>query len=111
MTATNLMGDIALTAAGGAKVSTNFTAGSTSNSSDNLFGAVVVLNSSVDHSSNSTVFTITGTDADGAVITENITYALAAGMVHGTKAFTPLQKVATEALQVTTVAHTGWRQN
>ena len=96
MTATNLMGDIALTAAGGAKVSTNFTAGSTSNSSDNLFGAVVVLNSSVDHSSNSTVFTITGTDADGAVITEDITYALAAGMVHGTKAFHTVTKVATD---------------
>ena len=96
MTATNLMGDIALTAAGGAKVSTNFTAGATSNSSDDLFGAVVVLNSSVDHSSNSTVFTITGTDADGAVITENITYALAAGMVHGTKAFHTVTKVATD---------------
>ncbi len=94
--ATALKSDIALTAAGGNKISTNFTAGSTANTSDNLFGAVVVLESASDFSSNSTVFTITGTDADGATITENITYALNAGMVHGTKAFHTVTKVATD---------------
>ena len=94
--ATALADDIALTSGDGAKISTTFVKGSTANTSDNLFGAVVVLNSTVDHSSNSTVFTITGTDADGAVITENITYALAAGMVHGTKAFHTVTKVATD---------------
>ena len=94
--ATALADDIALTAAGGAKVSTDFTRGSTANTSDDLFGAVIVLNSSVSHASNSTVFTITGTDADGAVITENITYALAGGAVHGTKAFHTVTKVATD---------------
>mgnify|MGYP001386152734 CR=1 FL=1 len=41
-------------------------------------------------------FTITGTDADGDVITEDITYNLAAGMVHGTKAFHTVTKVATD---------------
>ena len=50
----------------------------------------------VDHSSNSTVFTITGTDADGATITENITYALVDGAVHGTTAFHTITKVATD---------------
>ena len=45
---------------------------------------------------NQTVFTITGTDADGATITENITYALAGGAVHGTKAFHTVTKVATD---------------
>jgi len=94
--ATALKSDIALTSAAGAKISTTFVAGSTANTSDDLFGAVVVLNSAVDHSSNSTVFTITGTDADGAVITENITYALAAGAVHGTTAFHTITKVATD---------------
>ena len=94
--ATALADDIALTAAGGAKVSTDFTRGSTANTSDDLFGAVIVLNSAVSHASNSTVFTITGTDADGAVITENITYALAGGAVHGTKAFHTVTKVATD---------------
>jgi flagellin len=94
--ATALKSDIALTSAGGAKVSTTFVSGSSSNTSDDLHGAVVVLDSSVDHSSNSTVFTITGTDADGATITENITYALAAGTVHGTTAFHTITKVATD---------------
>ena len=94
--ATALADDIALTAAGGAKVSTDFTRGSTANTSDDLFGAVIVLNSAVSHASSSTVFTITGTDADGAVITENITYALAGGAVHGTKAFHTVTKVATD---------------
>ncbi len=96
--ATSLKSDIALTAAGGNKVSTNFTAGSTANTSDNLFGAVIVLESATDFSSNSTVFTITGTDADGATITEDITYALNAGMVHGTKAFHTVTKVATDVV-------------
>ena len=96
--ATALMDDIALTSAGGAKISTTFVKGSTANTSDDLFGAVVVLNSAVSHASNSTVFTITGTDADGAVITENITYALAAGAVHGTKAFHTITKVATDVV-------------
>ena len=77
MTATTtLQNDVVLTAALGAKISTNFVAGSTANTSDDLYGAVVVIDSAVDHSSASTVFTITGTDADGAVITEDITYAL-----------------------------------
>ena len=96
--ATALMDDIALTSGGGAKISTTFVKGSTANTSDDLFGAVVVLNSAVSHASNSTVFTITGTDADGAVITENITYALAAGAVHGTKAFHTITKVATDVV-------------
>ena len=96
--ATALKSDIALTSAGGAKVSTTFVAGSTANTSDDLFGAVVVLNSAVSHASDSTVFTITGTDADGAVITENITYALAAGAVHGTTAFHTITKVATDVV-------------
>ena len=94
--ATALADDIALTSAGGAKISTTFVKGSTANTSDDLFGAVIVLNSAVSHASNSTVFTITGTDADGAVITENITYALAGGAVHGTKAFHTVTKVATD---------------
>ena len=96
MTATTtLQDDVVLTAAGGAKVSTNFVAGSTANTSDDLHGAIVTLDSSTDHSSASTVFTITGTDADGAVITENITYALVGGTVHGTTAFHTITKVAT----------------
>ena len=96
MTATTtLQDDVVLTAAGGDKISTNFTAGSTANTSDDLFGAVVVVGSTVDHSSASTVFTITGTDADGAVITENITYALVGGSVHGTTAFHTITKVQT----------------
>jgi flagellin len=96
--ATALKSDIAFTAAAGGKISTNFTAGSTSNSSDNLFGAVIVLDSVINHASNSTVFTITGTDADGATITEDITYAMAGGMVHGTKAFHTVTKVATDVV-------------
>ncbi|MDA9657549.1 flagellin, partial [Alphaproteobacteria bacterium] len=96
MSTTALFSDIALTSAGGAKVSTTFVAGSTANTSDDLHGAVVVLNSSVSHTGSSTVFTITGTDADGAVITEDITYALAGGAVHGTTAFHTVTKVASD---------------
>ena len=96
MTATTtLQNDVVLLAADGAKVSTNFVAGSTANTSDDLYGAVVVLDSTTDHSSASTVFTITGTDADGAVITEDITYALVGGSVHGSTAFHTITKVAT----------------
>lgn len=97
-TTNDLNTDIALTAAGGAKISTNFTKGATGNTSDDLFGAVIVLGSSTSHTAtaNQTVFTITGTDADGATITENITYALAGGSVHGTKAFHTVTKVATD---------------
>ena len=92
--ATAKKADIAV-AAGGDKITTAFGDG-TAGSSDDLHGAVVVLDSAVDHSGNSTVFTITGTDADGATITENITYALAAGTVHGTTAFHTITKVATD---------------
>ena len=96
-TTNDLNTDIALTAAGGDKISTNFTKGATGNTTDDLFGAVVVLTSSTSHTAtaNQTIFTITGTDADGATITENITYALTAGTVHGTKAFHTVTKVAT----------------
>jgi flagellin len=94
--ASALMSDIALTAAGGAKVSTDFTSGSSSNTTDDLYGAVIVLTSATDHSGSSTVFTITGTDADGAVISEDITYDLVAGSVHGTTAFHTVTKVATD---------------
>jgi len=96
--ASNLMSDIALTAAGGAKVSTDFVSGSSSNTTDDLYGAVIVLTSSTDHSASSTVFTITGTDADGAVISEDITYNLAGGSVHGTTAFHTVTKVATDTV-------------
>ena len=48
-TTNDLNTDIALTAAGGAKISTNFTKGATGNTTDDLFGAVVVLNSSTSH--------------------------------------------------------------
>jgi len=94
--ASALMSDIALTAAGGAKVTTDFVSGSSSNTTDDLYGAVIVLTSSTDHSASSTVFTITGTDADGAVISEDITYNLAGGSVHGTTAFHTVTKVATD---------------
>ena len=94
--ATAKKADIAI-AAGGDKITTAFGDG-TAGSSDDLHGAIVVLDSAADHSSNSTVFTITGTDADGATITEDITYALAAGTVHGTTAFHTITKVATDVV-------------
>ena len=96
--ASALMSDIALTAAGGAKVTTDFVSGSSSNTTDDLYGAVIFLTSSTDHSASSTVFTITGTDADGAVISEDITYNLAGGSVHGTTAFHTVTKVATDVV-------------
>jgi len=79
----------------GAKVTTAF-GGGTAGSTDDLHGAVVVLTSSTSHTGNSTVFTITGTDADGATITENITYALAAGAVHGSTAFHTITKITSD---------------
>ena len=78
-----------------AKVTTAF-GGGTAGSTDDLHGAVVVLTSATSHTGNSTVFTITGTDADGATITENITYALAAGAVHGSTAFHTITKITSD---------------
>ena len=97
-TTNDLNTDIALTAAGGDKISTNFTKGATGNTTDNLFGAVIVLDSSTSHTDTgeATTFTITGTDADGATITESLTYNLAGGAIHGTKAFHTVTKVATD---------------
>jgi flagellin len=89
------------------KVTTAF-GGGTAGSSDDLHGAVVILSSTTSHSgTNATVFTVTGTDADGATITENINFNIGGGSVHGTTAFHTVTKIAVDkALQGTVTVGT-----
>jgi flagellin len=89
------------------KVTTAF-GGGTAGSSDDLHGAVIILSSTTSHSgTNATVFTVTGTDADGATITENINFNIGGGSVHGTTAFHTVTKIAVDkALQGTVTVGT-----
>jgi len=87
--------DVSVAVAG--KVTTAF-GGGTAGSTVDLHGAVVVLNSATAHNGNAVKVTVTGTDAFGATITEEISYAMEKGMMHGTTAFHTITKLQTDVV-------------
>ena len=100
-----LFSSTAATAAGTLTLSGNRVS---SGSASDLNGSIVTISGNAgDYSSNNVTFTVTGTDAFGATVEEEIILNVNDGEVHGTTAFHTITKVVTNAAlpQVLNLVH------